>query len=172
VRLFSSNHTATTSIYTLSLHDALPIYEKVEFCKSRSDIINTGINNAGIFTDDIQASHAAVMNRLNHLVVVFAGLGRYGAIPRLFITGPERIVRYIFIDGEKVRHAVKVTAALYVIMTAQWKSSCSAPHIISGDKQQIGNRCARIASELMLCNPHRPANGQFIDTGNFFGNSL
>src|SRR3712207_6959538 len=34
---FFFNDTATTEIYTLSLHDALPIYEDIEICVFRDD---------------------------------------------------------------------------------------------------------------------------------------
>src|SRR5437762_13915372 len=45
-RLYFINHTATTDIYTLSLHDALPIYIQITLKQMLRDFIGIRVNRA------------------------------------------------------------------------------------------------------------------------------
>src|SRR3712207_9260475 len=46
---FFFNDTATTEIYTLSLHDALPIYDEIRLRSSRTNKVKGGAGNDEIF---------------------------------------------------------------------------------------------------------------------------
>src|SRR5258708_27473768 len=69
-RYFFFNDTATTEIYTLSLHDALPIYEREERMYAPSASIAMGAGDATNKPDDYGRSeeHTSELQSPDHLV--------------------------------------------------------------------------------------------------------
>src|ERR1039458_10863812 len=59
---FFFNDTATTEIYTLSLHDALPIFLHMGWCRL------TRWTDAGLFDDERSEEHTSELQSLRHLV--------------------------------------------------------------------------------------------------------
>src|SRR5205807_10668267 len=63
---FSFNHTSTTAFYTLSLHDALPIYLNILYQQQLLDLIRqNALGNFGDLLRDVSKS-ASMLNFLNN----------------------------------------------------------------------------------------------------------
>ena len=76
VLFFFFNDTATTEIYTLSLHDALPIYllymdDLKLYGKSKAEL-EALVNTVRIFTSEIQIDRKSTRLNSSHTVISYA----------------------------------------------------------------------------------------------------
>ena len=147
------------------LHD-----KEIELRQRIADIVGVRVDQAHLFAEDIHRLEAAVVDGVDHQVVIEARLRRQRDIPRLLELGANRRIVHLLVAREEIRHRAVIARSLHVVMSAQRICARSRPHVVAGRQQQIRDRRRGVGTHDMLRNAHGPENADAVGLRDHVGN--
>ena len=116
-------------------------HEEIELGERRPNMIGVGIHNGHLLANQVQRFQFALMDRVNHFVIIKTLGGRHLYLPRRLESRANVRIVHGLIAGQIVGHRATVAGALHVIVSAQRIRTSSSPHVVSSDEQEIGDGC-------------------------------
>src|ERR1700730_16138708 len=108
------------------LHD-----EKFQLCEGFADKVRVRIHKAYLFAKQIHGLELALMNRVDHLVIIESFGRRKLHVPTCFETRADVGVSNRLIAGKKIGHGTVVAGALDVIVPRDLDSYSTRVHMIA-----------------------------------------
>ncbi len=133
------------------LHD-----EKVQFREPIADKVCVGIHKAHLFAKQIHGLELALMDRIDHFVIIESLRRRQLHVPGCFEARSHFRVIDGLVAGKKIRHCSMIAGALDVIVPAQRVCTGTCLHVIASDEQQVRNGRGGIRTHAVLGDSHRP----------------
>src|SRR5476649_2733948 len=116
-----------------------------------------GFRVGWIFAQHVKRCELAMFHGFKHIAQMPASFGMDLYAPGLLILGADFIVLNVLKAGEAVRNGAHVTAALNIVLAAQWAHTATITAYVAGENGKIDQRDHVVGGVVMFSDTQRPA---------------